>query len=436
LNNFISEKSKNIKGEFSFYLFILSLFLLPSAFSISTIFLLVCLVTNTVKYRKKFLLDKWITFFFSASILMIISCLINTLYNDHLNKYNLNSSLTWIGLANWLPLFWCYLGFKPFLNTPSKRKVSSLALFCGTFPVLISGIGQYFFSWYGPFEFLNGLIIWYQRPIENFSGLTGLFNNANYMGSWLNIIWPTALACIINSDKNLIRNFANYIFTAGLSISTVFTFSRAAWLGILVGTLLMYGQKIYKFIITFLLFLSLIISAIIYPIFGLGIQSFLRSTISQSLWMKFSNFQYSRIGIWETGIQTIFRNPFFGSGAASFPAIFKDETGLWKGHSHNLPLELIISYGIPVGILVITPIIIIVYLSVKKSFLTTDKISIFDKSWITSLIVLLISQMVDIQYFDGRFSIVLWLLISGSSNIINENNNQNLAEFKNKKVKT
>ena len=61
--------------------------------------------------------------------------------------------------------------------------------------------------------------------------------------------------------------------------------------------------------------------------------------------------------------------------------------------------------------------------------MNTNRLTIFDKSWITSLIVILISQMVDIQYFDGRISIVLWLLISGSSNIINENNDKNGKQF-------
>ena len=101
--------------------------------------------------------------------------------------------------------------------------------------------------------------------------------------------------------------------------------------------------------------------------------------------------------------------------------IFKSQTGLWKGHAHNLPLELCISYGIPAAIFVIIPIFIITKNSVKKCILNSKIISIFDKSWVTSLIVLLTSQMVDIQYFDGRISIILWiLLISGSSNIIDE----------------
>ena len=104
--------------------------------------------------------------------------------------------------------------------------------------------------------------------------------------------------------------------------------------------------------------------------------------------MKFSNFQYSRIEIWKSGLEAVYSNPIFGSGAGSFPEIFKSEHGIWKGHAHNLPLELIISYGIPVGILVIAPIITIVYLSVKKSFMNTNRLTIFDKSWITSLIVI------------------------------------------------
>ena len=424
MNNLIFKKFKKFEVKLGFYIFILGLFLLPSAFSIAALLLLISLIISTKLHFKTFVLDKWIIFFFSASILMIVSCLMNTFYNSHLTKFNIDSSLTWIGLANWLPFFWCYVGFKSFLDTPLKRKISSISLFCGSFPVLITGLGQYFFNWHGPFEFLNGLIVWYQRPIENFSGLTGLFNNANYMGSWLNIIWPITLAFIIDSNKDLIRNFTNYIFAAGLSTSTIFTFSRAAWLGIVIGTLLMYGERIYKYFVLLFLFLSLIISSTIFPIFGLGVQTLLQSFIPISIWKEFSNFQYSRIGIWNSGFKTDYNNPIFGSGAGSFPEIFKSEHGVWKGHAHNLPLELIISYGIPVGLLVILPIIIIVYLSVKKIILTPKVVSIFDKSWITSLIVLLISQMVDIQYFDGRVSIVFWLLISGSSNIIDENNNK------------
>ncbi len=42
---------------------------------------------------------------------------------------------------------------------------------------------------------------------------------------------------------------------------------------------------------------------------------------------------------------------------------------------------------------------------------------IFEKAWIISLFILLISQMVDVQYFDGRISIVFWILLAGARNI-------------------
>ena len=411
-------KFKSINYEVNFYIFILGIFLLPSAFSIGAILLLVSLFINTFISNKITLLDRWNICFLSASFLMIISCLIHTFFNDHLFQYNLNSSLSWIGLANWLPLFWCYAGFKPFLNNPQKRKLSSIALLCGSLPIIFTGIGQYFFGWYGPFEFLNGFIVWYQRPIQNDSGLTGLFNNPNYMGAWLNFIWPIALACLIDSNKNILNNFSIYIFTLGISISTIFTFSRSAWIGIFLGTLLMYGKRIYKYSIALLTLLILLIASTITSILGTGMQTVLKSLIPKSIWMEFSDFQYSRISIWKSGLNAVYNNPVFGSGAGSFQQIYIHETGLWKGHSHNLPLELIISYGIPAALLIIIPILIIVFLSSREIILNVKKVSIFDKSWIACLIVLLTSQMYDVQYFDGRISIILWILVSGSTNII------------------
>ena len=125
-------------------------------------------------------------------------------FRDNYLSYDPNSSLSWIGLANWIPFFWCYWGFKPLLNNSEKRKKSSLILLSGTFPVFITGLGQSFFNWDGPFEIFNGLIVWYQRPLEGITGLTGLFNNPNYAGSWLNVIWPFCIAALLDKTKSII----------------------------------------------------------------------------------------------------------------------------------------------------------------------------------------------------------------------------------------
>ena len=101
------------------------------------------------------------------------------------------------------------------------------------------------------------------------------------------------------------------------------------------------------------------------------------------------------------------------------------EKGVFISHPHNLYLELLSSYGIPGAILIITPIAVISFLSFRKIFLDTNheiQNSIFEKSWIISLIILLSSQMVDVQYFDGRISLFLWILLAGSRNMIRNDN--------------
>ena len=48
------------------------------------------------------------------------------------------------------------------------------------------------------------------------------------------------------------------------------------------------------------------------------------------------------------------------------------------------------------------------------------QMSIFDKAWVISIILFLFSQLVDVQYFDGRISILFWILLAGAKNIIDE----------------
>ncbi len=408
--------------DLCFIIFCIGVFLLPSAFFISSILFLISIVGNFFKEKNNFFDDKWNLSFLIGSLLMILSASIQSLNYENIYNYDFDINLTWIGLANWIPFFWCFWSFKSFLNSPEKRKLISLIFISGSITVLATGLGQVFFSWHGPLKTFYDLIIWYQRPSEQVTGLTGLFNNANYAGSWLNIIWPFTLACLIEKKEKPLEKISIYLFIFGISLSTILTNSRAAWLGILIGSGIMYGDKSLKIIRNLLILITIIISCTIYPVLGNFIQNFLREIIPKSIWLEFSDFQYTRIEIWQSGILHVLHHPLFGTGASSFPEIFRSQTGLWKGHAHNLPLELIISYGIPAGLCILLPICLILYRSTKNIFFANLQFanSIYDRAWISSLIVLLISQMVDVQYFDGRISIILWILLSGARNMINE----------------
>ena len=87
-----------------------------------------------------------------------------------------------------------------------------------------------------------------------------------------------------------------------------------------------------------------------------------------------------------------------------------------------------ISYGIPVAFLITVTISIIFFVAFLKIFLDSNKNNstiIFEKAWIISLFLIIISQMVDVQYFDGRISIIFWILIAGARNMAKSNATKN-----------
>ena len=44
----------------------------------------------------------------------------------------------------------------------------------------------------------------------------------------------------------------------------------------------------------------------------------------------------------------------------------------------------------------------------------------FERAWWTSIFLFFMTQLFDVQYFDGRISLIFWILLSGARNIIHE----------------
>ena len=111
-----------------------------------------------------------------------------------------------------------------------------------------------------------------------------------------------------------------------------------------------------------------------------------------------------------------------GWGASTFPLYYFINNEIYIGHTHNFFLELAFSYGIIPLSLILATILPICFISFKKIFLSKREISFidlfYDKAWCTSFFVLLISQMFDLQYFDGRISFTFWVLLAGVKEIM------------------
>ena len=327
-----------------------------------------------------------------------------------------------------------------FCSISIGSKIFALLLISGTFPVIVTGILQYFFNLNGPFELFNGLITWYQRPIVYWGGLTGLFSNPNYAGAWLNIVWPFSIASLSVLNRNKPRIYISYFFLFSIAICLILTNSRNAWGGLIIAIPFVVGINSFYWLIPLISFIGLILVLTTFPSFQGVTQEYLRTYLPKRIWSEFSpegfeSIDISRIGIWRYALKFISNSPFFGYGAESFPIIFEIETSFWKGHSHNIFLDIANSYGIPASFILCITILFILLISWRKIYLNSNyksdyEINYFERAWWTSFFVLLISQLVDIQYFDGRISISFWVLLAGLKNILSKDIKINANQFK------
>ena len=416
--------------KFSEKIFLLGIFLLASTMSVGIVLILIASIISIFSKKEDLLKDKWSNFLIAISLLMILSCFVQTLNYNNQNLYGWKISLTWIGLLNWLPLFYLFISIKDFLRTSSQRLKVAIYLFSGSMPVLITGLGQYFFKWEGPLILGNGLIIWYLKEIEPHLGLSGLFSNQNYAGNWLSVIWTFNLGFIFINKKNIFKKSLSIIFLLIFTLAIILTTSRNAIFGIFISIPLIIGIKSSIAILLIISFLVILFIFESYLPFSNQIFKFINSLFPRQLLDKFQNlnlvniYEFRRINLWKDSFSIISKRPFFGLGAAFFPILYDvyyNPTNYTERHTHNLFIELTASYGIIVSVLTFGFIIFLIFQaweSIKKNKNKHDYI--LNKSWLAASIIIVISQMNDITYFDGRISVMFWILLTGLRNIIVE----------------
>ena len=411
--------------------FKIGIFFILSAPVIACFFFLLSIILTSFIEKDNFFKDKFNYPLIICSLLLIASASLNTsIFNTNLVGWN--QYLTWIGLANWIPLFYSYWAFQKLLPTAKSREKIVKILLIGSIPLYLSGFSQVWLNWHGPFKFLNNLIIWYQRPVDlnhPFNGMTSLFNNQNYAGAWLIIIWPMFLACLFQKKIIGFKKLIIFILTVASLVALYLTRSRNAWFGTLISTQLVVNKTFsIVFLVVFLcisvLFISLSqgssitftdISKIIFP------KIFLTKFSKVGL-TNLSN--YPRIFIWQSSFEFISQRPFLGWGAGSFPMLFETKNYSQKyEHTHSIILELANSYGIFPSIIITLFVIYILFRSFKKIYLSPmnrDDLN-FEKAWWASTFSLSLSQLFDIQYFDFRISIIFWILLAGLTSMIKDN---------------
>ena len=420
--NYFNQKKGGLflVGEKLLYL---GIFLLPTAPFIASLSLFISLLFSDNNNPINFIKEKTNKVFIVVSLLMILSCIFNNFYNPIIFQ-NKIGNLTWISLINWIPFFWCFWGFQPYLKKSIVRKNVGKLLVIGSLPVIISGFLQYFFNVSGPFQILNGLIIWYQKPISFTDGLTGPFNNANYAGSWLTLVWPFIFYYfLVNKKKS--KKFITSIICILFIIAILLTNSRNAWLGMLISIQIMLGFETIFFLIPLILF-SFIILTFLISLLPTEIRNDLVSFVPINILNNFPDKStgiseaFPRLEIWRFCIENIIKRPFLGWGGGSFPIVYETFKGKWIGHPHNIIFELAFNYGLITAFIISSKVLNYLY-KFYKSIVNSAELRIYDlknklffeKAWFSSILFITYSHLFDIQYFDLRISIMTWILLSG-----------------------
>lgn len=422
----------NYQKDFGEKLFLAGIFFLASVPFIGFILLLISLVLAIRSKPQINFNDKWnIPIFLSVGIIFF-----NTIYITLINKPNelesFSNSLIWINLCNWIPMFIGFIWFQYYLNTQQKRINFSKSIIAGSIPILFSCFMQLFFKWNGPKEILNGLIIWFLKPVELSGGITGLFSNTNYTGLWLSAILPFSLFLVdLNKrNKNLIKRYLVYAILVLITFFILSTNSRNALFGSFVAFNIIFG--INKIILISLAILLLL--ALVYFSTSFVNIEFIKNFIPKILFSKIIDLKFlwitPRIIIWKNAIIFILLRPIFGWGSGTFSYLHSQKAIFWSrpiknfeySHAHNLFFEISHNFGLPLSFLLTFTFIYLMISAFRKIFYyeSINKNSNFDKYWLASGTVIILSHFYDITYYDGRIALLFCIILSGTRSILND----------------
>jgi len=412
----------NLFANIGWLCFQIGVFFLPSSALISYIFLFVSLLEGTFSRKDLYWKEYWNYPLILSSFLMFLSCI-----------HSQTGSLAWLGLFNWLPFFWCFWGFQPYLITLERRRKCASWLVLGSLPVLITGFGQLWLGWEGPWQFFGGLIIWFISPGgEPIGRLSGLFDYANITAAWLSGVWPFCLAAVLHPFIFGRNRVIPFLLLTGFVLAVILTDSRNAWGAIFLGLPLVFGSASWIWLIPLMLIFVIPVLISVLPFVDFGIQQFARNIVPESIWMRLNDMKFldrpieaTRIGQWKIASNLISEKPWLGWGAAAFSIIYPLKTGLSHGHSHNLPLELAISHGILVSFLLNIFVFSLLLTSAYYRIFnekSNHKNQIIDRAWWVSTLILICFHATDIPMFDSRVNVLGWIcLISLRCILLNSN---------------
>ncbi len=244
---------------------------------------------------------------------------------------------------------------------------------------------------------------------------TAAFKTSNGLGGYLTVAMPAIFAAILFKSKNLPYRALVLVTFSFMLWSLMLTSSRGAWMGTLLGGILMLfifffhrqKTKLYFSLGFFLIIVSL------YLLLGL----ILADSSSSDLLGRFATILW-RVDIWRDSIPMIKDNLWFGHGINTYMQLFEayrtDSTSANPTYAHNCYIQLAVETGIA-GLFAFLWIIVEFF---RKSIICLDRywannynLTILAMGLLSGIFAFLVHSFFDTHFYSLQLSVYLWFMI-------------------------
>jgi O-antigen ligase len=228
------------------------------------------------------------------------------------------------------------------------------------------------------------------------------------------------LACVLRPDGWWRRGGA-LALALSTAVAVLFTQSRNAMGALALALPLVIGPMQWTWLLPLLAVLTVPLALAVLPGIPIGLKSWSAALLPDRMAERLLDqdtptaWKHTRLGQWVYGIELVAARPWFGWGAAAFSVLYPIHAAKrWHGHSHNLPLELAISHGLPVTVLIVGTVVLLLVVALKRGMLRRDPL---ERAWWAAALVMVVMHATDLPLFDSRMNILGWVLFAGLANV-------------------